>query len=260
MLTVLPSAPDVLALSLDGRLDHDSAVRIIELTEHALAKDGDTHMFVEVANFSGLDMDKLPQYLARALPMLRHLRKFGRIAVVSDQSWVRAWAKIESALLPYVSYETFPSSERDQALAWVEGRSPLPHGSSFAIIQTSKPDVIGFEIDGPLERAEVEAAAAYFEESMLPFSSVRVFGRIRRLSASRLAGFFDADFIRMKLKALAKVERYAIVGGPSWMRGWISMLDQLAKADIRHFGADQEALAWEWLEAEPKGKRALAAG
>ncbi len=44
----------------------------------------------------------------------------------------------------------------------------------------------------------------------------------------------------------------AIVGGPAWLRAWVTALDKLTKAHIRHFKASDEALAWQWLDAQPK--------
>jgi hypothetical protein len=41
------------------------------------------------------------------------------VAVVADQAWVRAGTRIESALLPFVSYRVFMPAQRDEALAWV---------------------------------------------------------------------------------------------------------------------------------------------
>src|SRR3546814_4924295 len=43
------------------------------------------------------------------------------------RSWVRIASRIESALLPYVSYEVYPVAQRDRALAWVKGEVDTPH-------------------------------------------------------------------------------------------------------------------------------------
>ena len=53
--------------------------------------------------------------------LLGKLRQFGRVAVVADQAWVRIATRIESALLPFVSYRTFEPEQRAEALAWVRG-------------------------------------------------------------------------------------------------------------------------------------------
>jgi len=43
------------------------------------------------------------------------------VAVVADQAWIRAGTRIESALLPHISYRTYMPDERSEALAWVVG-------------------------------------------------------------------------------------------------------------------------------------------
>jgi len=59
----------------------------------------------------------------RALPLLGKLNRFGRVAVVADQAWVRAGSRLESALLPNISYRVCLPEERDEALAWVRGQA-----------------------------------------------------------------------------------------------------------------------------------------
>ena len=125
-IEILPSANDVIAVRLQGKLAHDELERVIDLIERSISERELTHVFVEDIGFTGIDMQHLPQYLQRARPLLFKLKRFGRIAVVSDQAWVRNAARFESALMPKISYETYSAAERDHALAWVEGRESLP--------------------------------------------------------------------------------------------------------------------------------------
>jgi hypothetical protein len=41
--------------------------------------------------------------------------------VVADQAWVRLGTRIESVLLPFISYRVFEPDQRNEALAWVRG-------------------------------------------------------------------------------------------------------------------------------------------
>jgi hypothetical protein len=59
--------------------------------------------------------------MKRAMPLLGKLDRFGRVAVVADQAWIRFGTRLESAILPNVSYRTYLPEERDEAFAWVEG-------------------------------------------------------------------------------------------------------------------------------------------
>ena len=172
---------------------------------------------------------------------------------------VRAATRIESALLPGISYETFDAGEREQALAWVEGRRAFPHGPAVKIIETDRPDVLGFEVDGKISAEEMAAVADYFSQAARRDSPRRLLGRFKRIRGAEFPTYFNRDYYRMKFAILERLERYALVGGPAWLAPWARMLDPLFKAEIRHFAAEDEAQAWSWLGASPAGERALAA-
>lgn len=59
----------------------------------------------------------------------------------------------------------------------------------------------------------------------------------------------------MKLAALQKVERYAIVGTLDWMCKIIDTLNPVfPDLDMRTFPVDQENNAWAWLDVEPSSQ------
>lgn len=260
MLEMLESGEGVIALKITGRLEREELERVTALLEASLAARAKTHIFVEIEDYRGFDPSILPDYLPHAAAMLGKLDRFGRVAVVSDQRWIRWLTKLESALLPHISYETFTARERTQALDWVEGRSALPHGPSLRIIETDKSNVMGFELDGRITSAEIRSIAGEMSALLGRVEGpVRVLGRFVRFASPEMGAFFDDDYLRMKLAMLDRVERYAVVGGPGWLRVWVAALAPVLKVDLRHFEADQEAAAWQWLGARPKVERPLAA-
>lgn len=121
MLEFLPTEPDVIALRIGDRIEGADLEAIMDRLEPMLEADRPTHVFVETSHVGGIAIDGLARYIARAMPLFGKLRKFGRVAVVADQSWIRWAAKIESAVLPHVDYRTFTPGLRDEALAWVKG-------------------------------------------------------------------------------------------------------------------------------------------
>lgn len=255
MIQLIPSAEDVIALKLGGRLSRDELMRLVDLIEPSLEKHDKTHIYVEVADSTGFDMAALGDYLPHALRMLGKLARFGRVAIVSDLRWVRWATKLESALLPHISYETFEAAERARALAWVEGKfNPLRH-PAIRIIETDKPDVLGFEINGRVSAADAEAVADYFNEALDRQRPLRLLGRIRRIDGAALGALFGHKYQQMKIGMLKRVERYAVVGGPPWLCAWLHALAPLVSVELRHFEADREADAWAWLGARPKEGR-----
>ena len=123
MLEMLPSADDVLALKIAGKIEGDELVTIMDRLDAMMAKHDKTHVFVETHAIEGVEMASLGPYMMRAMPLFGKLDRFGRVAVVADQSWVHFRSKVESMLLPHVQYRVFEPDARDAAWAWVtEGR------------------------------------------------------------------------------------------------------------------------------------------
>ena len=59
---------------------------------------------------------------------------------------------------------------------------------------------------------------------------------------------FSSEVMRGKLDLIGKLDRYAIVGGPDWIRGFVGPIGMLLKPDIRAFELDQQDKAVAWLE------------
>jgi hypothetical protein len=257
MMEILPSSsPNVLAIRFAGKLTRselESSIALVETTLEAPP----VHFFFEVADFRGFETEGLTNNVKAAGRLIGKRERFGRIAVVADQDWLRWIAKAESALLPRISYEPFTGEERELALAWVEGRENRSHGPAIRIIETSRPDVLGFELNGKATSEEMEAAARHFREKLKGEGALRLFGRIRRLGGVEMGGLLSSDYFSMKRGFLSRLERYAVVGGPAWIRAMVGMMQPLTNVDIRHFEAGEEGSAWEWLGAEIVSERSL---
>jgi hypothetical protein len=258
MLEYLDTPPDVIAIRCGGRLARSQLAGYVDRLEAAMAAHPRVHLFAEIIDFTGFDTDGFGDLIKRSAGWFRQLDRVGRVAIVADQTWVRWAAKVESALLPHISYETFESAERDRALAWVLGEIDSPHGPAFKVIETDRDDVLGFEIDGHVDKAELDAVTAQFLRAVEGRSGVRVLGRIRRLGGFEISGLLTSDFFAMKREFLEKMERYAVVGGPAWLRTTLNAMAPLFRLEIRHFEADQEDDAWTWLGARPVSERPLA--
>ena len=257
MIEYLEAAPDVFAVRCGGRLEQAEMEECLARLRSALAANDKTHIYAEVVDISGVSAESLVTGFKWAPEWLRQLDRFGRVAIVADQSWVRWAARIESALLPHVAYETFEMSERARALDWVAGRIAAPHPPAIKLIETDDPDVFGFEIDGHAGKHELDAVSAHFLKALDGKEKVRVVGRIRRLGGFQMAGLFTGDYFAMKRGFLEKLDRYAVVGGPAWLRATLNSLAPLFRAEVRHFELDDEAAAWQWVEARPVSERYL---
>jgi hypothetical protein len=121
MLEELDSIDDVLAIRLSHKITGVDLDAIMDRLDALLASRDKIHVFVETHQIDGIELTSLPRYMSRALPLLGKLDKFGRVAVVADQGWVRAGSRLESAMLPNIRYRVYQPDERTEALAWVSG-------------------------------------------------------------------------------------------------------------------------------------------
>ena len=123
MLQFIDTADDVLALTVSDTITNADLVSMMDVLETRMARHDRVHVFVETRSLDGVELSGLGAHIARALPLFGKLRHFDRVAVVADQAWVRAGTRIESALLPSVSYRTFKPEQREEAFAWVTAGS-----------------------------------------------------------------------------------------------------------------------------------------
>ena len=119
MLEFIESPDDIIALKISGKITSADLDACMDRLDRALEAGEKVHVFVETRGIDSLEIAALPGYVARAMPLFGKLNRFGRVAVVADQAWIRMGTRIESALLPFISYRTFEPTERDRALAWV---------------------------------------------------------------------------------------------------------------------------------------------
>lgn len=121
----IETADDVFAVKISSKITSADLDALIDRLEAVMARHEKVHVFMESHSIEGIEISQLSQYLSRSMPFFGKLKQFGRIAVVADQTWIRVWTRIESALLPFVTYKVFTPDQRDRALAWVEGKGTL---------------------------------------------------------------------------------------------------------------------------------------
>ena len=121
MIETIDSADDVIALTVSDRIGGDELDAVMDRLDGAMARHDKVHVFVETRSIDGIEVAGLGAYMKRALPLFGKLDRFGRVAVVADQAWIRALTKVESAILPHIGYRVFEPEGRDEALAWVTG-------------------------------------------------------------------------------------------------------------------------------------------
>lgn len=118
---MIETPDDVLAVRIAGKITGEDLRDIMDRLDVMMAVNSKVHVYAETSAIDGIEIAGLAAHIARATPLLGKLGHFGRVAVVADQAWIRILTRIESAILPHISYRVFEPGQRDEALAWVKG-------------------------------------------------------------------------------------------------------------------------------------------
>lgn len=249
MINYIASPDDVLAVRIRDGLNPDELHELMKRLQDKIDSSPKTHVFVDIDRFRAEDWKAALEALPHSWGLFR-LDRYGRIAVVSDDRFVRTWSRVESAILPRIHYEIFHANEADRALEWVEGKIHQPHEAALKFIETNNPLVLAYSIDGTMSKADIDHAIVTLQPHLArELGPISILGRFGDVRFSDPAGFFDERYIRFKKDTLARVERYAIVGGPTWLQLMIEATAPFVPFDLRYFQKTDEAAAWEWVGA-----------
>ncbi len=253
MLNDLSGTDDVIIASVSGHLDKEDVERIMHRLDVAFARGGKVHVFAEVTEFKGMSADAWISDIGHAAHYLTRLGQFGRVAIVSDQSWIRTASRIESALLPLVSYEVYTPDLRDHALAWVKGEADLPRPATVSI--ASDKGITTLTVAGRITRESGDVVRDYLAEAAKGSAPLKILADIRGYNGFDSALLVDPRYLELKLTLLRHVSHYAVLGGPDWMKRIVDLSAPLVRMKLRHFEETEEQAALQWLARDGDNER-----
>jgi hypothetical protein len=120
-LTDLP--PGVFGFRVSGRATSEDLDQVTQAVDAQLARDGKLNAYVELTDdFEGFDQDALRRGRQEAIRFgFRHRSRFGRLALVTSNDWVRDYVNGVASLIPG-EVHVFGPSDRGLARAWVAHR------------------------------------------------------------------------------------------------------------------------------------------
>jgi hypothetical protein len=254
MLEVIPAPDHVLAIRVSGTLTGEDYTQLGEELSAKLKRHERIGILVEMLDVGGITSAALAKDLRYAFARIGEFHRFPRAAIITQKKWLRTLATVGDAAFPGIEIRTYEPSERERALAWVAELPDHPRAPALRVMLTTRKDTYGFVWNGKISVED----AVEFENTLRPViekqDKVRLLGRIERLGGILPGVFTESGLFPLKRKLLRKIERYAIVGGPSWLPRYLGFMRSLSKIDVRHFDLASENDAWAWLEARPISK------
>jgi len=248
------SAPDhVIALSLDGKLTGEGIQNYQSIFEEKLKQHAQVGIYVDLTTFSDMSANALIEGAKADMELFSHLNQLSRCAFVSDKEWPQTVVSFAQQLFPMLEMKVFPSGQRKEALEWATDVSEAPANkeASIRFLPTTKDNVLAFEVDGVMSSEEMPGVIKKLEGFLADHDKVRLLFRMKHFGGFDPSILMQSGLFSMKLSAMEKVERYAIVGAPGWMRKVVDTMNPaFPDIDMQTFPTDREGEAWVWLEAE----------
>lgn len=226
----------------------DDAERLVSFAKERNEAGGGGNLLIDVTAVTDFTLSAVAVEFTHMPSLFKWIYGLERIAIISDNDWVRTGARLESALLPGVVYEVYDEDEAEAAKAWVLEASTSPHAGAFKELELGKPGLAGFELSGRLDRAESERGVALVRKRMEEAGCNRLLLVIRNWHGFDLDRLLSREVLSGKLEIARKLERYAIVGGPKWVRRYAEFTSAFVKAEIKSFDLDEEDQAIAWLK------------
>lgn len=242
-------APHVFAFRREGRLEAADIDRIAKQLDAHLGQHERVSIYAEIEAWEGMSPEALLKDLRYVFGHLGDLYRFYRFAIVTDTEWVHTVVAWENRLLRAAEVQAFASKERAAAREWVAAEPPTLE-PAVTFIPNAKPNVMAFAIQGTLTRDDIEHIAERLESEFARHRTLNLLVRVDGPYHISLSTF-NKTLLDVKLEAIKKIERYAIVGGPAWLASAASVLAPLFRIKVQHFDAADEEAAWLWLGSEP---------
>jgi hypothetical protein len=117
-------------------------------------------------------------------------------------------------------------------------------------IETDRSDLFAIDVVGHASAADAENLFGLLEAAYMLHPKIDVLVRLVDHQGVDWADLSRQTLERGKTDALEHVGRCATIGEPNWI-GQVQGLFTSLPTELRHFDADHEPQAWQWLGAKP---------
>lgn len=121
-------------------------------------------------------------------------------------------------------------------------------------IDTGRDDVCAFEISGHITTYDVENLYGLVEGAYTVHERIDVIVLFHDYEGFDWSAAWRHKVVLGKTRALKHIRRYAVVGGPGWIKAALAVVRPFVSAEVRHFDAAQADAAWAWVDASPASR------
>lgn len=119
MFTVVPNGLNRLDLEFGGKLDSDDMRAALD---ELVSKSGSIEsgrMLYRIGDFEFPTLGALVVELSRLPELFKLMKKFDRVAVLTEKKWVQKVSEFEGMLIPGLEIKAFDFKAEEEAEAWL---------------------------------------------------------------------------------------------------------------------------------------------
>ncbi len=122
-----------------------------------------------------------------------------------------------------------------------------PH-ASIAALETSRPDLLAFEVRAKIEDDDIEWMARRTETAFAAHDTVDILLVMRNYDGAELSAIFNGEAMKAQADSAKHVRRYAVVGAPLWAKAMINLFSPISPVEAKTFDLADESAAWRWVD------------
>lgn len=115
MLSSFSFSKDTVGFILEGTFDNNTSEKLHQEVLEKLTVYPKINLYLED---DGIEEFTLPSLVKELLFKLKHADKFTKVAIVSDQKWLKMCGSIENMIMT-AQVKNFSVSERLEAISWI---------------------------------------------------------------------------------------------------------------------------------------------
>lgn len=119
MITYTALSPRALEAVVEGEVTKEDVREAFERMDELMGRADKVDMLADVRDGVHIELAAIGEELRHLSHVGRMLAQMDRVALVADQGWIKAIARIESHFLPTIDYRVFDRDQADRARAFV---------------------------------------------------------------------------------------------------------------------------------------------
>lgn len=121
-------------------------------------------------------------------------------------------------------------------------------GGTIRRIPTDRADLYAYEVTGHMTADDIRAVYEELNEAYDTHGEVDLLVKLSHFDGFDWSAAFSDLTYTVKTRSLSHIRRYAIVGGPKWIRAMVGVFNPLVHPEMNTFELGEESAAWDWVE------------